>query len=259
MVPKSSAMYTANELAKRKLSEWNGGHTSALVAFTAGALSGYPEAITCVPHALARRSLRARSPCGSAARFQGDAVPGCEGEVTGSRASGSLQEQWALLSSGSCAWEPDRRARRATHAHNRPAIDRHCQVLKQEGLFAFTTGLGPTCWRNCVWNGVYFGLMHEVRVAACATWQRGPALTIRCCDARLLSQVKKALPDADTKGGDLAQSLAVGFVAGMIATGFNAPFDVVKSRFQSQLPAKLNNGVAPKYVTAVEQFAWPEL
>lgn len=50
MVPKSSAMYAANEMAKRKLSELNGGRTTAWVAFAAGGLSGYPEAFTCVVH-----------------------------------------------------------------------------------------------------------------------------------------------------------------------------------------------------------------
>ena len=28
---------------------------------------------------------------------------------------------------------------------------------------AFATGLGPTCYRNCVWNAVYFGTMHTIK------------------------------------------------------------------------------------------------
>ena len=35
---------------------------------------------------------------------------------------------------------------------------------------------------------------------------------------------------------DVAQTLLSGAIGGILATAFNAPFDVVKSRFQSQLP-----------------------
>lgn len=31
------------------------------------------------------------------------------------------------------------------------------------GLVAFTNGLMPTIYRNCVWNAVYFGLMHKLK------------------------------------------------------------------------------------------------
>lgn len=174
MMPKSSAMYAANELAKRTLGEWNGG-INAGVAFTAGALSGYPESITVTPFQVVKVRLQAREHLGR------------------------------YTNSAQC----------------------FRRVLADEGLLAFTTGMGPTCWRNCVWNGVYFGLMHEV---------------------------KGALPTPATRWGDLLQSLVVGFFAGIIATGFNAPFDVVKSRFQSQLPPELNNGQPRKY-----RFTLPSL
>lgn len=39
---------------------------------------------------------------------------------------------------------------------------------------------------------------------------------------------------------DVAQTLISGALGGILATGFNAPFDVVKSRFQSQLPTSIS-------------------
>ncbi|GFR45377.1 hypothetical protein Agub_g6753, partial [Astrephomene gubernaculifera] len=34
------------------------------------------------------------------------------------------------------------------------------QVVRQEGLTALATGLGPTLWRNCIWNSLYYGSMY---------------------------------------------------------------------------------------------------
>ena len=82
------------------------------------------------------------------------------------------------------------------------------KTYQSEGILGFTTGLGPTLWRNCVWNTVYFGTMH---------W------------------LKKQLPPPKSKAIDLSLTLVTGFFGAIFATCFNAPFDVVKSRFQSQL------------------------
>jgi solute carrier family 25 2-oxodicarboxylate transporter 21 len=32
-------------------------------------------------------------------------------------------------------------------------FDALAQVLRQEGAAALLTGLAPTLWRNCIWNG----------------------------------------------------------------------------------------------------------
>lgn len=37
-------------------------------------------------------------------------------------------------------------------------------VVKQEGPLSMFIGLGPTCFRNCVWNTVYFGSMYNIKV-----------------------------------------------------------------------------------------------
>lgn len=55
---------------------------------------------------------------------------------------------------------------------------------------------------------------------------------------RVRPQVQKRLPPLES-GSALAEAgrtVAVGTAVGMTATCFNAPFDVVKSRFQSRLP-----------------------
>lgn len=67
--------------------------------------------------------------------------------------------------------------------------------------------------RAGVWNSVYFALMHNV---------------------------KARLPKARSQAADLLQTLLAGTIGGGIATAFNAPFDVVKSRMQRQLPLSLS-------------------
>ena len=91
------------------------------------------------------------------------------------------------------------------------SFDCALKLLRQEGIQAFTIGLGPTLYRNCVWNTVYFGFMH---------W------------------LKAQLPKVQPKSiDDTIQTFVSGFVGAVFATCFNAPFDVVKSRYQSQVVA----------------------
>jgi solute carrier family 25 (mitochondrial 2-oxodicarboxylate transporter), member 21 len=93
----------------------------------------------------------------------------------------------------------------------------HCltETFSLEGPRALFTGLGPTLWRNCIWNSVYFGTMHIVK------------------------KNMKVLTGSDSSENsylrDSLMTFASGFFGATFATCFNAPFDVVKSRFQSQL------------------------
>jgi solute carrier family 25 2-oxodicarboxylate transporter 21 len=80
-----------------------------------------------------------------------------------------------------------------------------------------TTGLGPTFVRNCVWNSIYLSTLYNVEAA---------------------------LPTASSDVEAITRKLGLGIIVGMFATCFNAPFDVVKSRFQSQLTVP---GALPKY------------
>ena len=82
-------------------------------------------------------------------------------------------------------------------------------VVAQEGPLALYRGLGATCARNCTFNGVYFGLI-------------------------FVSQ--QHLAPRESYGADAAQNLVVGGVAGVASCVLKAPFDVVKSRIQAQLP-----------------------
>jgi hypothetical protein len=146
------------------------------------------------------------------------------------------------------------------------------QVLKSEGPLALTTGLGPTLYRNCIWNSLYYGTMHEVRaghviqptehggerlarVAGSAVLYAlnhtlsklehlpGPPLLTATISTSTVTHVSPACPacvQLETHhlkplgNGwlEAARSFGVGLAVGMGATCFNAPFDVVKSRFQ---------------------------
>jgi len=91
------------------------------------------------------------------------------------------------------------------------------KTLKEEGPRALFRGFGPTCWRNCVWNSIYFSLMDSI---------------------------KQHYKINEEKVSSLFSTLIIGVLAGMVATAFNTPFDMVKSRFQSELREP---GKKPKY------------
>ena len=81
-------------------------------------------------------------------------------------------------------------------------------VVASEGVAALYRGFGATCARNTTFNGVYFGIIFAGQ---------------------------DALPPRDG-AADIAQNLALGAAAGAAATLLKAPFDVVTSRIQAQLP-----------------------
>mmetsp|Transcript_8374 Transcript_8374/g.20855 ORF Transcript_8374/g.20855 Transcript_8374/m.20855 type:complete len:290 (-) Transcript_8374:426-1295(-) len=139
------------------------------------------------------------------------------------QADGSLKTQYAYLSGGlsgvteGVAFSPFQviKVRLMAKEHlGRYANTWDClaKVLRSEGPLALTTGLGPTLWRNCIWNSLYYGTMHEL-------------------ETRHLQPLGSEVLEA-------ARSFGVGLTVGMAATCFNAPFDVVKSRFQAQLPGE---------------------
>ena len=82
------------------------------------------------------------------------------------------------------------------------------QTYQSNGLKSLSIGVEATIWRNSVWNTVYFGLLYYI---------------------------KDILPSLENKTQDIIATLVVGTFTGMIATLFNAPFDVVKSRVQAQI------------------------
>lgn len=92
----------------------------------------------------------------------------------------------------------------------RGPIDCVRKIFFEEGVRGFTIGLPPTIWRNCIWNTIYFGTMHKVKLL---------------------------FPKSDKNSHfeNMCITFASGLVGAGFATCFNAPFDVVKSRMQSQL------------------------
>ncbi|KAJ2625014.1 hypothetical protein H4R22_005012, partial [Coemansia sp. RSA 1290] len=89
------------------------------------------------------------------------------------------------------------------------------KIYAEEGVKAFANGLEATIWRHALWNGGYFGSIFGI---------------------------KKMLPKAESKKGELALNFVAGAIGGTIGTTLNTPPDVVKTRIQNHNPAK---GPAP--------------
>jgi solute carrier family 25 2-oxodicarboxylate transporter 21 len=91
----------------------------------------------------------------------------------------------------------------------------HCvrRMVETEGLGSLATGLQATILRNCVWNAVYFASYVAMTTHLQARRDR------------------TAAPPPHAR----ATVMSLGFVAGVFATCFNCPFDVVKSRMQAEV------------------------
>lgn len=169
MIPKTSALYSSNELVGRYLI-----HHSELdylrvhEAWLAGAVSGIPEATVANPFQVVKVRLQAKEYIGY-------------------------------------------------YSNSADCIKK---IIRDEGIWRLlATGYEATCWRNVVWNGVYFSIMHEFHKIY-----------------------------APSSKDSVFQSILIlgmgGFIGGTIATCFNAPFDMLCSRFRSQ---RLVPGTTPKY------------
>ena len=96
-------------------------------------------------------------------------------------------------------------------------------MAAQEGLGSLYSGFWATCGRNCVFNSFYFGSIFFVK-------------------ENLLT------PPTDV-ASQVQQSLLTGLVGGNVATMFKMPFDIVKSRMQSQVPDAVTGELEYKSVT----------
>ena len=63
-----------------------------------------------------------------------------------------------------------------------------------------------------------------------------------------IAKIKDSLPEPSTESGTLLRNFTAGCIGGTLATSFNTPFDVVKSRMQ-------NVGAS----AAQYQWTWPSL
>ncbi|EFP04037.1 hypothetical protein CRE_27662 [Caenorhabditis remanei] len=89
------------------------------------------------------------------------------------------------------------------------------EIYKMEGFgtSGLYRGLGATFGRHGAWNMVYFGLYHSC---------------------------KDVIPDAkQNPSANLLGRIGLGFTAGSLASIFNIPFDVAKSRIQGPQPDPL--------------------
>ncbi|KAI9101971.1 mitochondrial carrier domain-containing protein [Phlyctochytrium arcticum] len=101
------------------------------------------------------------------------------------------------------------------------------KIMQEEGIRGFFKGFEATVWRHAVWNGGYFGV---------------------------ISAVRQALPEPETKQGVLLKNFVCGSIGGTVGTILNTPFDVVKTRVQSQVSPPYKYGWAiPSIMTIARE------
>jgi hypothetical protein len=101
----------------------------------------------------------------------------------------------------------------------------HCalEMMRSEGVGVFVrSGAVATVCRNVVWNTLYFGSMAKVRAVL---------------------EMRRVRNGGIASPLDTCINAASGFGCGVFATLFNAPFDVAKSRQQSQMPRTTTGGI----------------
>ena len=87
-------------------------------------------------------------------------------------------------------------------------MDAAMAIVRKEGLLALYNGYEAQTYRNGTWNGAYF-----------------------LCIAKLKRDL---LPATDgSRGKEMARNFSAGFLAGLVATTVNTPFDIAKSRLQA--------------------------
>ena len=101
------------------------------------------------------------------------------------------------------------------------------KILKEEGFRGFGKGMEATLWRHATWNGGYFGI---------------------------ISFIKAMLPKQESKEGITMNNFVAGALGGTFGTMLNTPFDVAKTRIQSQLPGQLKyNWTIPAIATIARE------
>ena len=122
-------------------------------------------------------------------------------------------------------------------------------VIAEEGVTALTAGMHATCWRNSVWNGVFFAAMHAARDAGLLGGGDGRGGGSggdggRIDDCREF-RGGDGEPGEAVAHSETVRTSIIGFFAGVLATCFNCPFDVVKSRVQASRRGCDSGGAGP--------------
>jgi len=113
-------------------------------------------------------------------------------------------------------------------------FDAASNIVRSEGVSMLYRGLSAMFWRNGVWNGAYFG---TINIA------------------------KQSLPQPESHTGTVTRNFFAGFISGTLATIFNNPFDVIKSRIQNT-PAKAPrkyNFILPSLATIAREEGFAAL
>ncbi|KAJ3276424.1 hypothetical protein HDV01_005047 [Terramyces sp. JEL0728] len=101
------------------------------------------------------------------------------------------------------------------------------KIWQSEGVYGFGRGIEATIWRHGLWNMGYFGV---------------------------ISFVRASLPKAESKQGKLLNNFVAGTIGGTVGTILNTPFDVVKTRVQSQISAPYKyNWAVPAISTIMKE------
>ncbi len=109
-------------------------------------------------------------------------------------------------------------------------VDCAKKIVQEEGIFKLMTGVQPTMIRNSIWNAVYFGSMQYLKIMSDSIFPSNRSFLL-----------------------DRVETLCTGFVGAVFATCFNAPFDVVKSRIQSQYRTNPNDPL--KYTSTFQTLS----
>jgi len=106
-------------------------------------------------------------------------------------------------------------------------VDCLIKTGREEGLLALYKGAGPSAYRNFAFNGIYFGNVFAS---------------------------KKYIPKfGDSVAAEIAREGVIGVGAAIVAVLFKNPFDVAKSRFQSQITAP---GEMPLYRNTLQTLRY---
>jgi len=80
-------------------------------------------------------------------------------------------------------------------------------IIREEGVQAIYKGFSAHCWRNGVWNSLYFALIYSMK--------------------------RRLLPKPTSKNQELGINFIAGVCSSTLATTCATPFDCVKSRMQN--------------------------
>ena len=118
------------------------------------------------------------------------------------------------------------------------------KIIASEGALALFNGLEATMWRHAVWNGAYFGLIFTVK-------DNMPKSKVKLY---IMTYCIKLNVWQDPNQQRIT-NFAAGTVGGIVATAFNTPFDVVKTRVQSYdgVGIKKYNWTLPALATVAKE------